>query len=246
MRQLDDIVFKDRNKEYGAYQLRKHYNPTVLWALAFSIFMAFATTFGYYAYYRWGGKKERIIQANLMYDYIQHNPADLYSFTPPPPSDQNMLVAANDEEINLEVVDSVKTERKKSEDKGLQSDSSGTGKLGVVGGTGDGSPFGFAEIMPSFPGGEGALQEFLDVNMIYPLDALRKRIEGTVYVNFVVNTDGEINEIKIVQSVNPQLDKECLRVVKMMPRWTPGRQRGKSVSVLFTLPVRFNLGNFYK
>ena len=80
--------------------------------------------------------------------------------------------------------------------------------------------------------------------MIYPLEAVRKRIEGTVYVNFVVNSFGEIDNVKISQNVNPQLDKECLRVIRLMPRWVPGRQRGKPVSVLFTLPVTFNLGTF--
>jgi len=92
-----------------------------------------------------------------------------------------------------------------------------------------------------FPGGNEALMKWLSKNLKYPASAQENGIQGRVLVQFVVNKDGSIVEPKVLRSVDPALDKEALRVVSTMPKWQPGKQRGKTVRVRFTLPVTFRL-----
>ena len=93
--------------------------------------------------------------------------------------------------------------------------------------------------MPEFPGGDAALQEYIKTHIKYPAKALKNRIEGCVIVDFVVDKKGNIGEVMVVQSVDKDLDKEAVRVVKSLPKFTPGRQNGQVVSVWYTLPVTF-------
>ena len=97
------------------------------------------------------------------------------------------------------------------------------------------------EKMPEFPGGQDALNRFLVRNIKYPLLAQENGIQGRVVCQFVVNSDGSIVDISVVRGVEESLDKEAIRVIKSMPKWTPGRQGGKSVRVKYTLPIRFQL-----
>ena len=94
---------------------------------------------------------------------------------------------------------------------------------------------------PEFPGGMPACLQFLYKNIKYPPIAQENGTQGQVVLQFVVERDGSIGDIKVVKSVDPYLDKEALRVVKTMPKWKPGMQRGKPVRCRFTLPVRFRL-----
>ncbi len=105
----------------------------------------------------------------------------------------------------------------------------------------EGEIFEVVEQNPSFPGGEKALMEYLQKNLKYPSIAQENGIQGRVLVQFVVNKDGSIVDPKVLRAVDPSLDKEAMRVVQSMPKWTPGRQRGKNVRVRFTLPVTFRL-----
>ena len=98
------------------------------------------------------------------------------------------------------------------------------------------------ETMPEFPGGQQALFKFLSENVKYPVIAQENGIQGRVICQFVVNKDGSIVDIEVVRSGgDPSLDKEAVRVIKSMPKWKPGKQRGKPVRVKFTLPVNFKL-----
>lgn len=101
--------------------------------------------------------------------------------------------------------------------------------------------FDVVEIMPEFPGGSVALFSYLAKSLRYPKDAIDKKIEGRVMVQFIVNRDGSIVEAKVINKVFPSLDAEGLRVVNEMPKWTPGRQKGKPVRVRYTLPIMFSL-----
>lgn len=97
------------------------------------------------------------------------------------------------------------------------------------------------EHMPEFPGGMGELMKFLQKNIKYPAQARKDSIQGRVIVQFVIDKTGKAINPVIKKSVSPELDAEAIRVVNAMPRWTPGRQRGKAVSVKFTIPVQFRL-----
>jgi protein TonB len=101
--------------------------------------------------------------------------------------------------------------------------------------------FQVVETMPAFPGGDQALFKFLGENVKYPVIAQENGIQGRVICQFVVNRDGSIVDVEVVRPVDPSLDKEAIRVIKSMPNWSPGKQRGKSVRVKYTLPVNFKL-----
>ena len=98
------------------------------------------------------------------------------------------------------------------------------------------------ESMPEFPGGQQALFKYLSENVKYPVIAQENGIQGRVICQFVVNKDGSIVDVEVVRSGgDPSLDKEAIRVIKSMPKWKPGKQRGKAVRVKYTVPVNFKL-----
>ena len=99
----------------------------------------------------------------------------------------------------------------------------------------------YVEQMPIFPGGQEALFRFITKNLKYPLIAERNGIQGRVLVSFVITKEGIVTNVNIAKSVDPSLNKEALRVIRMLPDWTPGRKDGKVVNVKFTVPVSFNL-----
>jgi protein TonB len=101
--------------------------------------------------------------------------------------------------------------------------------------------FEVVEKMPSFPGGNSAMMQYLSKNIKYPTISQENGVQGRVIVQFVVNRDGSIVDIKVLRGVDPYLDKEAVRVVSAMPKWTPGEQRNKPVRVKYTLPVMFRL-----
>ena len=101
--------------------------------------------------------------------------------------------------------------------------------------------FQVVEAMPEFPGGMAELMKYLQKSIKYPSISQENGVQGRVIVQFVVNKDGSIVDPVVIRSVDPYLDKEALRVVKAMPKWKPGEQRGKTVRVKFTLPVQFRL-----
>ena len=104
-----------------------------------------------------------------------------------------------------------------------------------------GDVFDVVEQMPEFPGGQQELMNFLMKNVKYPKVAQDKGTQGRVILQFVVNKDGSVVEPTVVKSVSPELDQEALRVIKMMPKWQPGKQNGEVVRVKYTIPVSFRL-----
>lgn len=101
--------------------------------------------------------------------------------------------------------------------------------------------FDVVEVMPQFPGGQIAMLKYIMENMKYPKQAMKEGIQGRVAVSFIVEKDGSISDVKPILSVHPLLNKEAVRVVKSMPKWTPGKQNGKPVRVRFNLPIMFKL-----
>ena len=101
--------------------------------------------------------------------------------------------------------------------------------------------FSVVEVMPQYPGGQIAMMKYIMENMKYPKQAMKEGIQGRVAVRFIVEKDGSISDVKPILSVHPLLNKEAVRVVKSMPKWTPGKQNGKPVRVRFNLPIMFKL-----
>ena len=159
--------------------------------------------------------------------------------TPPPPqapsAEEVLNIVEND--ANIE-----ETEVATSEDKGEAVQVVSTGPAVVVEEVVEEEQiFQVVEEMPSFPGGDAECMRFLNKNIKYPTIAQENGIQGRVILQFVVNKDGSIVDVVVARSVDPYLDKEAVRVVNMMPKWKPGKQRGKPVRVKFTLPVTFRL-----
>jgi len=101
--------------------------------------------------------------------------------------------------------------------------------------------FTIVEEMPLFPGGDEARNQFLADSINYPEKAIQKRIQGTVYVSFIIDGEGSVTDVKILRGIGGGCDEEALRVVRMMPKWIPGKQDGKAVRVLFNMPIYFKL-----
>lgn len=99
------------------------------------------------------------------------------------------------------------------------------------------------EQKPSFPGGESAMYKWLQDNIIYPAAASEEGVQGKVTVQFIVEKDGSITHVQVVRGKHPALDAEAARVIRKMPRWTPGRNNGQPVRVTYHLPVQFKLAN---
>ena len=101
--------------------------------------------------------------------------------------------------------------------------------------------FGIVETMPMFRGGERKLMEFIGNNVVYPKEAIEAGIEGKVFVEFCIERDGTVSDAKVLRGIGYGCDEEALRVIGLMPKWYPGKVRGKSVRVRYTLPINFML-----
>lgn len=97
------------------------------------------------------------------------------------------------------------------------------------------------EMMPQYPGGLAAMLKYIRENIKYPEQAMKKGIQGRVTVSFIIEKDGSISNVRPVHSVHSLLDKEAVRMVKSMPKWSPGKNNGKPVRVRYNLPVMFKL-----
>jgi protein TonB len=155
---------------------------------------------------------------------------------PPPPQQQNTVleIVENDEVIENEVTIDAEADQKTvveeyhapvSEEKEVE----------------ETEIFTVVEESPGFPGGDEARIKFLQENIKYPTMARESGIQGTVYVTFVVEKGGNVSDVKILRGIGGGCDEEAIRVIRAMPRWNPGKQRGKSVRVQFNMPIKFTL-----
>lgn len=248
-----DVLFEDRNKEYGAYQLRKKYSGNLslafLFALtAIALALSIPTIMNLLS-------KEELIDVRTKHPGVLifiEPPVDVKNpikeIIPPAVQPQKAFVAPA---ITAAEVDPGSQMIATTEIEPWQIigsfDIDGHGVIGEPVETkiiGDG-PSGdevvvFSEIKPEFPGGEAKMNEWLSENLVYPPYPLGNGIQGTVIVRFVVGKNGQIGEIELLKP-NTHFNEEVLRVVKSMPKWKPGRQNGRAVAVWFVLPVVFDL-----
>ncbi|GET30678.1 energy transducer TonB [Prolixibacter sp. SD074] len=158
---------------------------------------------------------------------------------PPPPPPPQVVEVLNIVDNNTDIDDELKIEDTEADDNTvvnvapIQQQKEEKTKEQPV--------FFIVEDMPEFPGGDLALRKYIANAIKYPVIAQENGIQGKVYVNFVVNTDGSVTDAKIARGVDPSLDKEALRVINSLPKWKPGKQRGKPVRVSFTVPINFVL-----
>lgn len=119
---------------------------------------------------------------------------------------------------------------------------SGGDFTGMEGGVPGDEPFSFVEIMPTFRGGDiEKFREWVIRNTNYPQEAVNRKIRGKVYLTFIVETDGSVSNVTVVQGVDPLIDVEAVKAIQASPKWTPGMQRGKPVRVRYSIPLNFLL-----
>ncbi|HZF99735.1 MAG TPA: TonB family protein [Chitinophagales bacterium] len=254
----DDMVFEGRNKEYGAYFLRKKYNKHVNTATAITIA---AVLIGFsipYLSQFFKSDADAAAPVTVVDVTKLAAPPPLDKTTPPPPPPDlpppppktvkfTPPVVKPDEEVPEEA-EPPKIEDLQQADPGTETitpdvdiDFSNVPANPVIDEPAPTKPLMFVEKMPAFPGGDQALQAYLQKNIRYPAAARENGIEGTVVLQFVVNTDGSISEIKPLREVGGGATEEAIRVVRSMPKWTPGNNNGVNVPVYFNLPVTFQL-----
>lgn len=250
---FNDIIFASRNKDYGAYQLRKRYNAVVAGGIILAILICSTAVLLPFLLNR---PSEHIISGGSRYvtvnmENLQPPQEPLYvPPAPPPPRPKNTQVVNY---IPPEIVDSVPPLENKtaSVDEILssqpanleQEDATGYGDELLNGdvGSGAGDAFFLVEVMPSFKGGGmEKFREYIRNHTNYPKEAVEKKIKGTVYLSFVVERDGSVSTVTIMKGVNPLLDGEAVKVISDSPKWSPGLQRGLPVRVRYLIPVNFN------
>jgi protein TonB len=191
--------------------------------------------------FEWSDREITIVQSEGVADIIAEEEVEITrpEDTPPPPAPAvaEVLTVVEDD-VKLDDVDIVS-----SEDDATTAQVEAYTPPAVVEEEEESSQqiFTVVETMPEFPGGQGALLQYLAKSIKYPVIAQENGIQGRVSCSFVVNKDGSIVDAEVIRGVDPSLDKEALRVINSMPKWSPGKQRGKPVRVKYTVPVTFRL-----
>jgi len=265
-----NVVFADRNQAYGAYQLRKDNARTTNRALliALSIFVLIMAVPVIISKISGAPAVEPVIH----FDKIPVDLSQVYKIIPPkteqhparpavsPPVNDMLknppLVATRDAvtqpptQTQLQHADSGPVTMTGTHTDGPPAVDANPGKVSTTG-TGSGTPsvddgsavLPVAEINPEYPGGEAAFSKFLQKNIRYPQIAKENGIQGRAYLQFIVERDGSLTDIKIVRNPGGGTGEEAARVLKMSPHWKPGMQNGNKVRVQYTIPVNFSLGD---
>ena len=263
-----DIVFEGRNQAYGAYQLRKGTTKRNIWSMVFVALMAALAYLGLSAYNSYQEAQKAKFEAEMEASLLeQKKEAKVERKTEAPKVEKAQVVERVKSSIAftppvIKKDSEVRPEDELKSQEELLQTKTAIGSFDVKGND-EGAEvlkakeiivqeaekpkeeetkvFDVVEQMPSFPGGMGALMQYLSSHIKYPVVAEENGIQGRVICTFVVEKDGSITDARVARSVDPSLDKEAVRVINSMPRWIPGKQNGSAVRVKYTLPVTFKL-----
>lgn len=262
---LDDIVFENRNKLYGAYDLRQMYNRNAsraLW-LGIALFGAALATPTLYNRFKPDEAPDQFMN-EVVLENIKTLPQEEPPIVVPPkveipvqlPTIRSLppeVVADAPDDVTVptveELVDKVTSDKTQEGDPNaldvIEAPTETSGPPAVEKAVEvERKPdeiFLKVEQDPQFPGGMKQMAEFLQKNLRYPPSASRASISGRVYLQFIVNTDGSISDVSVLKGIGFGCDEEAMRVVNKMPKWQPGKQSGRPVRVRFNLPVVFTL-----
>lgn len=256
---LDDILFAQRNREYGSYHLRKNYARRLLISFLFSMTLVALLILGYFWFLNSGGDSTvylmpsgysgvKSISGTLMdpkdIEAYMRNPASPQATEPDlladPPADPLHAFTVTEEPLHDTFIPLTADEPlvRSGQGSGDEADSAVFG--GYLLGDGQGSGMGGGlDKFPEFPGGPDGVKRYIELTVKYPAMAIKKKINGVVIVSFHVNKTGSVDNIQVERGVNPMLDQEATKAVSNMPRWKPGMRHGKPVIVKFVIPVRF-------
>lgn len=266
---LDDMVFENRNKEYGAYYLRKNYKGYLTRALIYgtSIFVLLfggAYTYNNYILPRLEAAKDQEVEIDLskLKEELPEEKLDIPPPPPPPPvepppevaqikflppepkKDEEVLVEEPPppaEEVEKAVISNKTVEGVDAVDAFIPPPPPEEVKIVAIEKPKEEEIFTAVQQNPEFPGGQSAMYKFLGENIKYPAAAQRANVAGRVFVKFVVEKDGSIGNVEVMKGIGFGCDEEAIRVIKSMPKWNPGRQNGKNVRVFYNMPVVYKL-----
>ncbi len=266
---LTEMVFNNRNQQYGAYQLRRNYSKHMTTAIliACAIFLlsiGFPIVAKMLNLFKEEEKTAMIVTQVELVDPppLDENKPEPPKVEPPPPVKETIQFVApeikKDEEVveqeedPIKIIDSLKLTDAQVANKSQEGDEDATEVIGkiesevkekvdVVVKEVVEAPkvYTIVEVNPEFPGGYPALVKYLKENIKYPKQAIDNNIEGKVYLTFKVGTTGDISDIQLKRGIGGGCDEEAMRVAKTMPKWNPGKQQGKAVIVQFNLPINF-------
>ena len=253
-----ELIFENRNKDYGAYHLRQNESNRLLhsWIIASTIIAAMLIGIALS-----GGPSIELIQQytdktklpEIIYNFNKVEPPPIpitNTTTPATHSNGNGIPVVTDRKLQIiePLITSPLTVLPTLNSTGggtsIVPVTSGTGTMGTGASTTGASDFILIpEVLPEFPGGEEALIRFVQKNIIFPSDLIKNEISGTVYVGFIVDKRRHVSNIKILKGIDnaPELSLEAIRVLEKSPLWKPGLQGGKPVAVAYTLPVTFTI-----
>ena len=247
---FDDIVFEIRNKEYGAYSLRKKYSRHMLISLLIGILILGTAVITPFINAKSVENKKRAERTVVMNMEKLNTPTDQVAPPPPPPPPPAEIVqqaryvppvvvdsVKPDENVKLMSADQANTEVKND----VVEEAPQQAKEEVQEAEAEPEPFVVVEEMPMFPGGETALLIYIGEHTNYPEVAKENNIQGRVIVRFCVTSKGGVNQVSVLKGVDPELDKEAVRVVGTLPTFKPGKQGGKPVPVWYSVPITFTL-----
>ncbi len=253
----DDIVFEKRNKDYGAYFNRKNYTRYAVTAMAVAfLLLIFVVAYPHIAKLIKSNSKVVDVAPREMTISLDQPPPITPNQPPPPdvripPPVKTIIKFLPPKVTEKEVVEEEEMptieEIKENETGSVAVEGTGTvvfeEPAPVISGTGDEEDkiFYAVEQQAEYPGGIAEMMKFIKKHVKYPASAKRMGIEGRVFVKFIVDKEGAISNIEISKGINADLDKEAMRVIKLMPPWKPGKQNGRAVKSQFVLPVNFKL-----
>lgn len=249
---FDDIVFENRNKEYGAYSLRKKYNRNVLIAMLIGTVLVATAIITPYLNAKAAESKAKATerQVEIVMENLDQPAETVAPPPPPPPPPQDVVQQAA--YVPPVVVDSIKPEDEvqlmtADQASVIVQDQEVVEEIAIVAEeiaqdeVEEAEPFVVVEEMPMFPGGEVELLRYIMENTQYPEVAKENNIQGKVIVRFCVTAKGGVDKVEILKGVDPELDKEAIRVVKTLPAFKPGKQGGKPVPVWYMVPINYTL-----
>ena len=248
---LEEMIFKNRNKAYGAYMLRKKYKKYVIVSMIIGmLFMGVVVAYPIISAATDDGlrlKDDLTIGIDLL-DIPEDEPVS----PPPPPSPPEALQEKVKFTAPVVVEDTAVVSDFGQQDLLAQQTNTEVPDEGpdiiviedkppVIEQPAEQQVFTVVEENPAFPGGETALYQYLATSIKYPGEARQLGIQGRVFVNFVIEPDGLVTNVRVLRGIGGGCDEEAVRVVKAMPKWTAGKQRGIPVRVSYNLPIRFTL-----
>jgi periplasmic protein TonB len=248
---FDDIVFEARNKEYGAYKLRKRYNRNMTIALLIGILIIATAIITPYLNAKASENRSKRAERQVVVKMENLDQPNQQVAPPPPPPPPPTDVVQQQRYVPPQVVDTIKPEDVKQLMTADQAQTEVTNKEvvevvqqvkeEVQEAETEQQPFVVVEEMPMFPGGDPALLAYIAANTQYPEIAKENNIQGKVIVRFCVTSKGGVNQVSVLKGVDPELDKEAIRVVTTLPTFKPGKQGGKPVPVWYMVPIAFTL-----